>query len=57
MLKLTALLYDEPIWINTKLVTSIEKNDRAGTVIRFDQDNEVRVRETLDEIGDKWPTS
>lgn len=56
MIKLTALLYDEPIWINTKLVTSIEKHTAGGTVIRFDQDNEVYVQESLDAIDDKWPS-
>lgn len=55
MIKLTALLYDAPIWINTRLVTSLEKHTAGGTVIRFDQDNEVYVQESLETIGDKWP--
>lgn len=58
LIKLTALAYDEPIWINPNLVTAVEareENGFKGTVIYFDRDNEVKVRETLDEIGAKWP--
>ena len=49
MIKLTALNYERPIWVNPNLITCFESRE-GGTVIYFDQDNEVKVKETNYEI-------
>lgn len=53
MIQLTLSNRVGKIWINSKLVTSITVYE-GKTVITFDQDNEVWVKESPDEIGELW---
>ncbi len=54
MIKLTTLNYDGAIWVNTALITSFEKHE-GGTVIYFDQNNDVKVKETPDQLSALCP--
>jgi hypothetical protein len=54
MIKLTALNYDKPIWVNPRLITAFEPL-AGGSVVYFDEGNEVRVSETTDQIAALCP--
>ncbi len=54
MIQLTALEYDRPIWINVSLITSFE-GFKGGTMIYFDQENNVKVREKPEAILELCP--
>jgi uncharacterized protein YlzI (FlbEa/FlbD family) len=49
MIQLTALHYDKPLWINPSLITSFESYE-GGTIIYFDDSNDVKVKEKPEEV-------
>jgi hypothetical protein len=54
MIQLTAWEYDRPIWVNTRLITAFELWNN-GAVIYFDDGNEVKVKETPEQIAALCP--
>jgi hypothetical protein len=54
MIQLTAQNYDRLLWVNPALITSFEGWD-GGTVIHFDDNNEVKVKESPEAVAALCP--